>query len=78
MILASCLRHAVNSTRMAGPPVTPSSKPTKHAKRQGALLGRMLISVLCIRMKRKMDLVAHLKRVLDQLATHLRQDPSPL
>jgi transposase len=44
----------------------------------GARTRGILMSVLHTLKKRQVDVVAHLKRVLDQLATDLRQDPFPL
>jgi transposase len=44
----------------------------------GAHTRGILMSVLHTLKKRQMDVVAHLKRVLDQLAFNLHQDPFPL
>src|SRR5262249_52957618 len=44
----------------------------------GAQTRGVLMSVLHTLKKRQVDVVAHLKRVLDQLALDLHQDPFPL
>jgi transposase len=44
----------------------------------GAHTRGILMSVLCTLKKRQVDVVAHLKRVLDQLAIDIHQDPFPL